>query len=156
MTLPYEVRPCCGDEMNTGFCGKLTRCMFKHYLISIRRVCSKLCDSDEVYTSLNNEINIVESLTINTRITQHDKYIQFTVKALMSIKASLTSSSCMHYCQGELRKAACVLHVEFDLDDSVQPVCGCRELDSDNLSKAFCVLHCTELQPLATDKKLAF
>jgi len=45
----------------------------------------------------------------------------------------------MHYCRGELRRAASVLHeVEFGLDESVQYVCGFRKPSRQNLSKTFC------------------
>jgi len=175
MTLPHEVRPYPSDDVNAGICGKLAKDMFKQNLKLVQRVCSRLCNNEEadVYTGLNNEIYILESITISPSTTQFDKnYINFLMKSLKSVKASVTSSNCiqygqplppdiwqlygeslntdvassklklasMHYCQGELMRAASVLNeVEFDLDDSVQPVCGCgRFLPNEKLSKAFC------------------
>jgi len=193
MALPHDVRPFPGDDVNAGICGKLARDMFEQYLMKVRTTCSRLCNSAEadVITSLNNEINILESLALNARTTQYDKnYIKFIAKYLMSVKASVTSSSCiqsgdslpqdiwqlygeslntdvassklklasMHYCQGELQRAASVLNeVEFDLDDSVQPVCGCRrEPHGDNLSKAFCEYTVQNDSHDQLTKKLAF
>jgi len=193
MALPYEVRQYPGDDVNAGICGKLARDMFEQYLMKVRTTCSRLCNSAEadVITSLNNEINILESLAVNARTTQYDKnYIKFIAKYLMSVKASVTSSSCiqsgdslpqdiwqlygeslntdvassklklasMHYCQGELQRAASVLNeVEFDLDDSVQPVCGCSiKLYSDKLSKAFCEYTVQNDKHDQLTKKLAF
>ena len=158
MTLPNEVRPYPGENVNAAICGKLSRDMFKQYLMKGRNVCNGLCNNEEadVMTSLNNEINILESLALNASTTQHDEnYIKFIVKYLMSVIASLTSSSCiqsgqplpediwqlygetlstdvassklklasMHCCRGELRRAVSVFsEVEFDLDESVQPL----------------------------------
>jgi len=193
MALPHEVRPYPGDDVNAGICGKLARDMFRLYLLHVRLVCSRLCNSAEadVITSLNNEINILESLAVNARTTQYDKnYMKFIVKCLMSVKASVTSSSCiqsgdplpqdiwqlygesldtdvassklklasMHYCRGELQRAASVLNeVEFDLDDSVQLVCGCkRKPFKDELSEAFCEYTVQNDSHEQLTKKLAF
>jgi len=193
MALPHEVRPYPSDDVNAGICGKLARDMFLQYLTNVRVVCSRLCNSEEadMYTGLNNEINMMESLTMNPRTTQYDmNYIEFMLKFLMSVKASITSSSCiqsgqplpqdiwqlygvslitdvasiklklasMHYCQGELRRAASVLNeVEFDLDDSVQPVCGCGiKPPNDKLSKAFCEYTVQNYSHDKLTKKLAF
>jgi len=192
MALPHEVRPYPGDDVNAGICGKLSRDMFRDYLSTLRMVCHRLCNSEEadVYTSLNNEINMMESLEMNANTTQFDKsYIKFIVKSLMSVKASVTSSSCiqtgqplpqdiwqmygeslntdvassklklasMHYCRGELRRAASVLNeVEFDLDDSVEPVCGCRGLANIKLSKAFCEYTVQNYSHEQLTKKQAF
>jgi len=193
MALPHEVQSYSGDDVNAGICGKLARDLFQQYSSYAIIVCSKLCNNVEVdvITSLNNEINILESLVVNASATQFDKnYIKFIVKSLMSVKASVTSSSCiesglplpqeiwqlygesldtdvassklklasMHYCQGDLRQAESILNeVEFDLDDSVQPVCGCgRGPCNERLSKAFCeytVQNCSHEQ---LTKKLAF
>ena len=140
-------------------------------------------------TSLNNEINILESLALNASTTQYDKnYIKFIVKYLMSVIASVTSSSCiqsgqplpqdiwqlygeslstdvassklklasMHYCRGELRRAVSVLsEVEFDLDESVQPLCG-KDPYNDNLSKAFCEYTVHNHSHEQLTKKLGF
>jgi len=192
MTLSRGVRPYPGDDVNAAISGKLARDMFEQYLVNERIVCNRLCNNEEadVITSLNNEINILESLALNASTTQYDRnYIKFSLKSLRSVKASVTSSSCiesgqplpldiwqlygqsldtdvassklklasMHYCRGELMRAASILHeVEFDLDDSVQPVCGCREVANDKLSKAFCeyTVHNHSHEQLA--KKLAF
>jgi len=193
MTLPHEVRPYPSDDVNAGICGKLARDMFLQFLRDVRVVCSRLCHSEEadVYTSLNNEINMMESLTMNPRTTQyHMNYIKFIMKSLMSVKASVTSSSCiqydqplprdiwqlygeslstdaassklklasMHFCQGDLRRAASVLNeVEFDLDDSVQPVCVCGRIPyNDTLSKAFCEYTVQNYSHDKLTKKLAF
>jgi len=193
MALPHEVRSYPGNDVNAGICGKLAKDMFEQYLRRVRMACSRLCSNDEadVYTSLNNETTLLESLLADARTTQYDtNYIKFIVKCLMSVKASVTISSCiefsqplprniwqlygesldtdvassklklasMHYCGGELQRAASVLHeVEFDLDDSVQPVCGCGiKPYKDELSKAFCeytVLNDSHEQLI---KKLAF
>jgi len=175
MALSHEVRPYPGDDVNAGICGNLAKDMFKAYLEHLHLVCRRLCNNEEadVVTSLNNEINTLESLALNASTTQYDKnYIKFMVKSLMSVKASVISSSCiqsgqplpqgiwqlygesldtdvassklklasMHYCRGELQRAASVLNeVEFDLDASVEPVCGCGIVPYDNkLCKAFC------------------
>jgi len=193
MALPREVRPYPGDDVNAAICGKLARDMFEQNLNHARMVCSRLCNNEEadVYTSLNNEINILESLTMTPRTTPYDQnFIKFIVKSLMSVKVSITSSNCiqynqplprdiwqlyseslntdvassklklasMHYCQGELRRAASVLNeVEFDLDESVQSVCGCgRETFKDNLSKAFCEYTVQNGSHDQLTKKLAF
>jgi len=78
-----------------------------------------------------------------------------------SLNTDVTSSklklASMHYCQGELIRAASVLHeVEFDLDDSVQPVCGCRELVNEKLSKTFCEYTVQNYSYDQLTKKLAF
>ena len=98
MALPHEVRPHSGDDVNAGICGKLARAMFVLYLIYVKHVCHRLCNNEEadVITNMNNEINMLESLAINASTTQYDKnYIKFMVKSLMSVKASVTSSSCI-------------------------------------------------------------
>jgi len=193
MALPHEVRPYPGDDVNAGICGKLAKDMFEQYLKVLRRTCSRLCNNDaaDVYTSLNNEITLLEDLAANVRATQYDtNYIKFIVKCLTSVKASVTSSSCiqtgqplpqdiwqlygeslntdvassklklasMHYCRGELQRAASVLNeVEFDLDDSVQPVCGCGiEPYYNKLSKAFCEYTVQNDSHEQLNKKLAF
>jgi len=182
-----------GNDVNAGICGRLVKDMFQHYLIHERQACNRLCNNREadVITSLNNEINILESLSADARTTQYDNnYIKFVVRYLTSVKASVTSSSCiqsgdplpqdiwqlygeslntdvassklklasMHYCQGELQRAASVLsEVEFDLDDSVQPVCGCgRQPYKDDLSKAFCEYTVQNDSHEQMTKKLAF
>jgi len=193
MALSDEVRPYPGDDVNAGICGELARDMFQQYLVYVRRVCSRLCNNEgvDVYTGLNSEINILESLTMNPRTTQyHMNYIKFIVKFLKSVKVSVTSSSCiqsgqplpqdiwqlygvslntdvassklklasMHYCRGDLRRAESVLsEVEFDLDDLVQPVCGCgRKPHNDKLSKAFCEYTVQNYSHDLLTKKLAF
>jgi len=192
MALPHEVMPYPGDDVNAGICGKLARDMFQQYLESVTLVCYRLCNSEEadLYTSLNNEITMLESLEMNANTTQyHKSYIIFIVKSLMSVKASVTSSFCiqsgqslpqdiwqlygeslntdvassklklasMHYCRGELRRAASVLNeVEFDLDDSVQPMCGCFVLGNKKLSKAFCEYTVQNYSHEQLTKKLAF
>jgi len=98
MALPHEVRPYPGDDVNAGICGRLVKDMFEQYLINARRVYSRLCNNAEaeVYTSLDNEFNSLESLAVNARTTQYDKnYIKFIVKCLTSVKASVKSSSCI-------------------------------------------------------------
>jgi len=193
LAFSHDVRPYPGDDVNAGICGKLVKDMFELYLKTFTITCSRLCNNDaaDVYTSLNNEITLLQDRAVNARATQYDKnYIKFIVKCLMSVKASVTSSSCiqsgqplpqdiwqlygkslntdvassklklasMHYCQGELQRAASVLNeVEFDLDDSVQPVCGCGIVPpNDKLSKKFCeyTVHDDSHEQLA--KKLAF
>jgi len=192
MGLPNEVRPHPGNDVNAGICGKLARDMFVQYLLNVTFVCHRLCTSEEadLYTSLTNEITMLESLEMNASTTQYDKhFIKFIVKSLMSVKASVTSSYCiqtdqpfpqdiwqmygkslntdvassklklasMHYCRGELRRAASVLHeVEFDLDDSVEPVCVCRERGNDKLSKTFCEYTVQNYSDRQLTKKLAF
>jgi len=193
MALPRAVGPYPGDNVNAGICGKLTRDMFKLYLTHVRVVCNRLCNNEEadVYSCLNNEINTLESLTMTHRTTQYDhNFIKFIVKALMSVKVSITSSNCikngqplpqdiwqlyseslstdvassklklasMHYCRGELRRAESVLsEVEFDLVDSVQPVCGCGIIPfNDKLSKAFCEYTVKNYSHEQLTKKLAF
>jgi len=102
MTLPHEVRPYPGDDVNAAICGKLARDMFQLHLKHVQIVCSRLCNNEDadVYTGMNNEINILESLTINPSTTQFDKnYIHFIMKLLMSVKASVTSSNCIQYGQ---------------------------------------------------------
>jgi len=190
--IPHEVRPYPGD-VNAGICGMLTRYMFELYLKLSSIAFSRLCNNEEadIYTGLINEINMLERLTMNPSTTQYHKtYIKFLLKSLNSVKASITSSSCiqsghplprdiwtlygeslntdvassklklasMHYCQGELRRAASVLNeVEFDLDDSVQPVCGCsRKLYYDNLSQAFCKHMIQNYSHDQLAKKLSF
>ena len=175
MTLPHEVRSFPRDDVNAGICGKLAKDMFKMYLKSVRHILERLCNNEsaDVYTGLNNEINILESLAANASTTQyHTHVIKFILKYITSVKASVISSSCiqtgqpfprdiwmlygeslttdvassklklasMHYCRGEFMRAASVLNeVEFELDDSVQPVCGCSIIPfDDKLSKAFC------------------
>jgi len=189
MALPHEVRPCSVNDVNARICVKLARDMFKDYLVIVKDWCNS--EEADMITSLNNKINIMESLVLNANTTQFDKnYIKFIVKSLMSVKASVTSSSCiesgqplpqdiwqlygeslntdvassklklasMHYCRGELSRAASVLHeVEFDLDDSVQPECGCgRELVNDKPSKAFCEYTVQNYSHEQLTKKLAF
>jgi len=193
MAPPHEVRPYPGDDVNAGICGRLAKDMFELYLKVLRSTCSRLCNNDaaDVYTSLNNEITMLADLEVNAIATQYEKnYIKFIVKNLMSIKASVTSSSCiqsgqplpqdiwqlygeslntdmassklklasMHYCRGELRRAASVLiEVEFDLDDSVQPLCGCSiKPYKDELSKAFCEYTVQNDSHMQLTKKLAF
>jgi len=193
MALPNEVRPYPGDNVNAGICGKLARDMFELYLNYSRRVVSSLCNIEEanVYTGLNNEINMLESLTMNPSTTQyHTNYIKFMLKSLMSVKASVTSSNCiqygqplspdiwqlygeslntdvassklklasMHYCQGELQRAASVLNeVEFNLDDSVQPVCGCgRTPGNEKLPRGFCEYTVQNYSHDQLYKKLSF
>jgi len=192
MALPHEVRPCPVNNVNAGICGKLARHVFGEYLNMVKYVCQRLCNSEEadVCTHLNNEINLLECLEMNASTTQYDKNcIRFIVKSLMSVKASVTSSSCiesgqplsqdiwqmygeslntdvassklklasMHYCQGELRRAASVLsEVECDLDDSVQPVCGCKRVSSYKPSKAFCEYTVHNYSHEQLTKKLAF
>jgi len=171
MTLPHQVTLNPRDDVNAGICGKLAYDMFEWHLT---HVLQRLCNNEaaDVYTGLNNDINILESLAANASTTQyHTHVIKFILKYLISVKASVISSSCiqtgqplprniwmlygeslntvvassklklasMHYCRGELRRAASVLNeVEFDLDDLVQPVCECREPFDKKLSKAFC------------------
>jgi len=193
MSLPQEVRPYPGDDVNADICGRSAQGMFEVYLTYEKDVCHRLCNSEEadLYTRLNNEINALERLEINASTTQFEKsYTQFIVKSLMSVKASVTSSSCiqfsqplpqniwqmygeslntdvassklklasMHYCQGELRRAASVLHeVEFDLDDSVQPMCGCgRKIKNKKLSKRFCEFTVQNYSHEQLTKKLTF
>jgi len=192
LTLPHEVRPYPGDDVNAGICGMLAGDMFKLYLEHVTTVCHRLCNIKEadVITNINNEIKLLENLAVNASTTHyHKNYIKFTVKSLMSVKVSVTSSSCiqsdqappqdiwelygeslntdvtssklklasMHYCQGEFRRAASILHeVEFDLDDSVQPVCGCRDLGNEKLSKAFCEFTVQNDSHEQLTKKLAF
>jgi len=193
MALPHEVRPYPGHDVNAGICGKLAKDMFVGYLFHVTLICHRLCNSEEadLITSMNNEINILESLALNASTTQYDKnYIKFTVKYLMSIKASVTRSTCiqsgqplpqdiwqlygksldtdeassklklasMHYCRGELRRAESVLNeVEFDLDDSVQSVCGCgREIRNEKLSKRFCEYTVQNYSHEQLTKKQAF
>jgi len=192
MALPHDVRPYPGEDVNAGICGRLVKDMFEKYLISVRITCSRLCNNAaDVITSLNNEINILKSLAVNGRTTQYDiDYINFVVQYLISVKASVTSCSCiqsgdplpqdiwqlygeslntdvassklklasMHYCREELMRAASVLNeVEFDLDDTVQPVCGCNiELLKDELSKAFCEYTVQNDSHEQLTKKLAF
>ena len=74
---------------------------------------------------------------------------------VVSSKLKLAS---MHYCRGELRRAESVLsEVEFDLDESVQSVCGCgRELINDKLSQAFCDYAVHTYSHTQLIKKLAF
>jgi len=188
-----HVRPYPGHDVNAAICGNLARDMFRKHLIHVKNACYRLCYSEEadVYTSLNNEINLLESLEMNPSTTQHDKnYIKVVVKYLMSVKASVTSSFCiesgqplppdiwqmygeslntdvassklklasMHYCRGELRRAASVLHeVEFDLDESVQPVSGCGRMPrNDKPSKAFCEYTVQNYSHEQLTKKLAF
>jgi len=193
MTLPHEVTLNPRDDVNAGICGKLAYDMFEWLLKHVRRIFKRLCNNEaaDVYTGLNNDINILESLAANASTSQyHTHVIKFFLKYLMSVKASIISSSCiqtgqpfprdiwmlygeslntdvassklklayMHYCRGELWRAASVLNeVEFDLDDSVQPVGGCGiEPADDNLSKAFCeyTIHNDTHEQLT--KKVAF
>jgi len=193
MAVLHDVRSYPGDDVNAGICGRLAKDMFEQYLLHVRKVCYRLFNHAEadVSTRLNNKITLLEDLAVNARTIQYDKnYIKFFVKCLMSVKASVTSSSCietgqplpqdiwqlygeslstdvassklklasMHYCRGELRRAASVLNeVEFDLNDSVQPVCWCgRKPSRDILSKAFCeyTIHNDSHEQLT--KKLAF
>jgi len=193
MALPHDVRPYPGDDVNAGICGKLSRDMFDQNLSHVTNVCHRLCNSEEadMITRLNNEINILESLEVNPSTTQYDKnYIKIFVKSLMSVKASVTSSSCieaglplpqdiwelygeslntdvassklklasMHYCRGEFRRAESVLsEVEFDLDDSVQPVCACgRKPYNEKLSETFCEYTVQNYSHEQLTKKLAF
>jgi len=93
-----DVRPYPGDDVNAAICGKLARDMFKLYLKIFKIACNRLCNNDaaDVYTSLNNEITLMQDLAVNARATQYDKnYIKFIVKSLISVKASVTSSSCI-------------------------------------------------------------
>ena len=175
MTLPHEVRLHHSIEVNAGICGMLAKDMFEMYLIKVRQILKRLCDNEaaDLYTGLNNDINILESDADNASTTQYHAHVmKFILKHLMSVKASVISSSCiqtgqplppniwmlygeslntdvassklklasMHYCQGELQRAVSILNeVEFDLDDSVQPLCGCGIIPfDDKLSKAFC------------------
>ena len=190
LTLPIEKRPCPVYDVNAGICGRLARDMFATHLHKVTDFCNGLSKSDEADVYLTNKISKLESLEMNPSATQYVKnYIRFIVKSVMSVKASVTSSSCiesgqpfppdiwqmygeslntdvassklklasMHYCQGELRRAASVLsEVEFDLDDSVQPVCGCGRALSYKLAEAFCeyTVHNYSHEQLA--KKLAF
>jgi len=74
------------------------------------------------------------------------------------VASSKLKLASMHYCQGELQRAASILNeVEFDLDDSVQPVGGCsKKLYSDKLSKAFCEYTAQNDSHEQLTKKLAF
>jgi len=190
MALPNEVQPYSGDDVNAAICGKLARDTFQKYSNVIIIMLCNYVEADAI-TGLNNEINILQSLALNASTTQYDKnYIKFMVKYLMSVKASVTSSSCiqsgqplppdiwqlygesldtdvassklklasMHYCRGELRRAESILNeVEFDLDDSVQPVCGCgRGPSNDKPSKAFCEYTVQNYSHEQQTKKLAF
>jgi len=174
MTLPHEVIPYSRDDVNADICGKLAKDMFEMYLKRVRLMLKRLCNNEaaDMYTGLNNDINILESVAANASTSQyHTHVIKFILTHLISVKASVISSSCiqtgqpfprdiwmlygeslntdvassklklasMHYCQGELQRALSILNeVEFDLDDSVQPVCGCRRPFDNKLSKAFC------------------
>ena len=46
--------------------------------------------------------------------------------------------------------------MEFDLDDSVESVCGCRGRGNDKLSKAFCEYTVENYRHEQLTKKLAF
>jgi len=74
---------------------------------------------------------------------------------VVSSKLKLAS---MHFCQGELRRAESILiEVEFDLDNSVQSVCGCgRGLKNDKPSKTFCEYTVQNYSHGQLTKKLAF
>jgi len=74
------------------------------------------------------------------------------------VASSKLKLASMHYCRGELRRAESILsEVEFDLDDSVQSLCGCgRELKYDKLYKAFCEYTVQNYSHEQLTKKLAF
>ena len=74
------------------------------------------------------------------------------------VASSKLKLASMHYCQGELMRAASVLQeVEFDLDDSIQHVCGCkRPVVRDNLSEKFCKYTVLNDSQEKLTKKVAF
>jgi len=74
------------------------------------------------------------------------------------VASSKLKLASMHYCQGELRRAASVLHeVDFDIDDSVQSVCMCGiNSHNDKLSKTFCGYTVQNYSHERLTKKLAF
>jgi len=74
------------------------------------------------------------------------------------VASSKLKLASMHYCRGELWRALSVLNeVEFDLDDSVQPVCGCNIIPKNNEpSKAFCEYTVLNDSHEQLTKKLAF
>jgi len=56
------------------------------------------------------------------------------------VASSKLKLASMLYCRGELMRAASVLHeVEFDLDDSVQPLCGCHKAYLEKNSQRYSV-----------------
>jgi len=88
----------------------------------------------------------------------HDIWQLYGESLNTDVASSKLKLAYMHYCREELMRAASVLHeVEFDLDDSVQPVCGCnRKPSRDNLSKAFCKYTVQNDSQEQLTKKLAF
>jgi len=74
------------------------------------------------------------------------------------VASSKLKLASMHYCRGALRRAESVLsEVEFELDESVQSVCGCgRELNNEKLSKTFCEYTLHNYSHAQLIKKLAF
>ena len=88
----------------------------------------------------------------------HDIWEMYGVSLNTDVASNKLKLASMHYCRGELMRAASVLHeVEFDLDGSVQPVCGCGITPyRDNLSEAFCKYTVQNDSQEQLTKKLAF
>jgi len=113
---------------------------------------------------LNKSLKSIKASTIMSHSIQSGQPLPKDIWLLYgeSLNADVASSklklASMHYCQGELMRAASVLHeVMFDLDDSVQPLCGCYRIPhNEKLSEAFCksTVH-VEIHEQLT-KKLAF
>ena len=88
----------------------------------------------------------------------HDIWQLYRESLNTDVASSKLKLASMHYCRGELRRAASVLHeVEFDLDDSVQHVCGCLRIpEREEPSKAFCKYTIQNGGQEQLSKKIAF
>ena len=88
----------------------------------------------------------------------HDIWLLYGESLNTDVASSKLKLASMHICRGELWRAASVLHeVEFALDNSVQPVCGCfRKPPKNNLSEAFCKYTVQNDSQEQLTKKLAF
>jgi len=88
----------------------------------------------------------------------HDIWQMYGESLNTDVASSKLKLASMHYCRGELRRAVSVLHEgEFELDNSVQSVCGCWiEPAKDNLSEAFCKYTVQNESQEQLTKKLAF
>jgi len=106
----------------------------------------------------------IKASVFSSLSTQTGRYISLDVWTMYgkSLHTDVTSGklklASMLYCRGELWRAASLLNeVEFDLDYSVQPVCGCRGLlPITELSEAFCEFMFENENPKMWTKKLAF
>jgi len=163
LALPYEVRPYHGDDVNAGIGGKYTKDMFQQYLIHVRMVCSRPWNNIEayIYISLNNEVSILESLTINARTLQyHMDYIKFMLKSLKSVKAFVTNSFCIQPDQPHPRDKWQLYGESLNTEVTSRKLklasthfCQGKPMRAASVLNEVVWIHCRELQSWSTDKE---